>query len=212
MPTDKRQRQKEARIARLEAERKAARRAASRRRLITGVVIAAGVFAVLALISFVGGGDDDDGQAATTTTAPATTTTSLAARQPSPEVTVPPAPAETLEVSDLTVGDGAEAELGSRITVDYVGIAQSTGTEFDSSYDGEPATFELVEGGLIQGWIDGIPGMRVGGRRQLVIPGGLGYGPTGNPPDIGPDETLVFVIDLLAVEPPPPTPTTAPAG
>lgn len=215
MPTEKRQRQKEARIARLEAERKAARRAAVRRRVITAVVIGVGVFAVLFLISVVGGDDDeptDQAAGSTTTTAAGdTTATSLAPRQEKPEVTVPdPLPTE-LQITDITVGEGEEAQLGDSITVDYVGVSASTGEEFDASYDAEPATFPLQQGGLIEGWIQGIPGMRVGGRRQLVIPAGLGYGPEGNPPSIGPNETLVFIIDLLATArpatPPPPTPT-----
>jgi peptidylprolyl isomerase len=209
MPTDKRQRQKEARLARLEAERKAAQRATARRRVITGVIIAAGVFAILFLISVVGGDDGND----TADQASGTTTTTLAPRQDKPEVTVPdPLPAE-LEITDITVGDGPEAKLGDSITVDYVGVKASDGSEFDSSYDGpEPATFTLAEGGLIQGWIEGIPGMRVGGRRMLVIPPDLAYGDTGQG-DIGPGETLVFIIDLLGVaspgsaDPPPPVQT-----
>ena len=117
---------------------------------------------------------------------------------------------------DITVGDGAEAELGKEITVNYVGIACSTGKEFDTSWveGGQPATFTLTEGSLIEGWIEGLPGMKVGGRRMLLIPSDLAYGPEGNQ-GIAPDEALVFVIDLIEVADPAPaedpTATTAPA-
>lgn len=117
-----------------------------------------------------------------------------------PEVEMPVGEAPTeLAITDITEGDGAEAALGDSITVQYVGIACSTGEQFDASWDrGEPTTFTLQEGALIQGWIDGIPGMKEGGRRQLVIPSDLAYGPEGNQ-GIAPDEALVFVIDLVEV-------------
>lgn len=117
---------------------------------------------------------------------------------------------------DIEVGDGAEAELGKEVTVNYVGIACSTGMEFDTSWgEGrEPATFTLSEGSLIQGWIEGVPGMKVGGRRMLLIPSDLAYGPEGNQ-GIAPDEALVFVIDLVEVADPAPvedpTATSTPA-
>jgi peptidylprolyl isomerase len=123
---------------------------------------------------------------------------------------------DELTTIDITVGDGAEAALGKEITVNYVGIACSTGMEFDTSWveGGEPATFTLSEGSLIDGWIEGLPGMKVGGRRMLLIPSDMAYGPEGNQ-GIAPDEALVFVIDLLEVaEPAPaedPTATSAPA-
>jgi peptidylprolyl isomerase len=118
-----------------------------------------------------------------------------------PEITVPDEdPPEELQTEDLKVGDGAEAKEGDTVTVHYVGVAWSTQEEFDSSWDrGEPAQFPLVRGGLIEGWIEGIPGMKEGGRRLLVIPPDLGYGEQGSPPAIGPDETLVFVVDLVSV-------------
>ena len=199
MPTDKRQRQKQARQERLEAERRAAKRAASRRRLITGVIIAVGVFAVLALIAFIGNGDDDDTTATTTTVDPTATTTSTAVPADQPPITAPPGAFPTeLQSTDLTVGTGAEATVGSTITVDYVGIVASTGEQFESTYGGEPAQFTLTEGSLIDGWVQGIPGMKVGGRRQLLIPSDLAYGESGKG-DIGPNENLVFIIDLVAV-------------
>lgn len=104
-----------------------------------------------------------------------------------------PAPAE-LVITDLVEGDGAVAQPGGQVTVHYVGVDYETGEQFDASWDrGETITFPLR--GLIQGWQDGIPGMRVGGRRQLVIPPELAYGTSGGHRLSG--RTLVFVIDLI---------------
>ncbi|MGW4245536.1 FKBP-type peptidyl-prolyl cis-trans isomerase [Nocardia sp. NPDC004722] len=106
-----------------------------------------------------------------------------------------PAPVE-LVIKDLAVGDGAEAKPGDNVTVHYVGVEYDTGEQFDSSWDrGESITFPLR--GLIQGWQDGIPGMKVGGRRQLTIPPKLAYGESGGHQLSG--KTLVFVIDLVDV-------------
>lgn len=104
-----------------------------------------------------------------------------------------PPPIE-LVVTDLVAGEGAEAQPGGKVTVHYVGVDYETGEQFDASWDrGEPIAFPLR--GLIQGWQDGIPGMRVGGRRQLVIPPALAYGDSGGHRLSG--RTLIFVIDLL---------------
>ncbi len=117
-----------------------------------------------------------------------------------PAVEMPKQAPDKLISTDLKVGTGAEAKVGEQITVNYVGVSCSTGMKFDSSYDrGEPATFGLVQGGLIQGWVDGIPGMKVGGQRLLVIPPALGYGDRSPGPEILPGETLVFVVELVAV-------------
>ncbi len=118
-----------------------------------------------------------------------------------PAVTVPTGPAPTtLQKQDLIVGTGAEAVAGKKVSVQYVGVHYATGKQFDASWDrGEPFPFTLGEGDVIKGWDQGVPGMKVGGRRQLVIPPDLAYGPGGAPPDIGPNETLVFVVDLLSV-------------
>jgi peptidylprolyl isomerase len=98
-------------------------------------------------------------------------------------------------------GNGETAESGDRVTVDYVGVSWSTGEQFDSSWDsGRPFPFRLGAGDVIPGWDQGVSGMRVGGRRQLVIPPDLAYGPQGRPPVIGPNETLVFVVDLKKVK------------
>ncbi|HZG93859.1 MAG TPA: FKBP-type peptidyl-prolyl cis-trans isomerase, partial [Mycobacteriales bacterium] len=98
-----------------------------------------------------------------------------------PQIDVPEGPPPTeLQVTDLAVGDGAEATAGQTVDVHYVGVAHSTGAEFDASYDrGEPFTFRLGAGRVIAGWDSGVAGMKVGGRRRLVIPPHLGYGDRG---------------------------------
>lgn len=108
-----------------------------------------------------------------------------------------PAPA-ALTIKDITVGDGAEARPGGVVEVHYVGVDFATGEQFDASWDrGESITFPLR--GLIKGWQDGIPGMKVGGRRQLTIPPEQAYGPAGSGHRLS-GRTLVFVIDLLGVK------------
>jgi peptidylprolyl isomerase len=111
-----------------------------------------------------------------------------------------PEPPSDLVVTDVTVGDGAEATPGSTVSVHYVGVAHSSGEEFDASYNrGAPLQFQLGVGQVIQGWDTGVQGMKVGGRRQLVIPPHLGYGDRGAGGAIKPGETLIFVVDLLGV-------------
>ena len=98
-------------------------------------------------------------------------------------------------------GEGATAKAGSQISVNYSGVAYSTGKEFDNSYDrGEPFELQLGAGMVIPGWDQGLEGMKVGGRRQLTIPPDLAYGEQGQPPDIKGGETLIFVIDLLSAQ------------
>ena len=115
-----------------------------------------------------------------------------------PEIEFPEGPAPTeLVVTDLIIGEGDEAGPGDIVDVHYLGIEYDSGEEFDSSYNrGESISFPLRC--LIQGWQDGIPGMRVGGRRQLVIPPEQAYGPAGSGHRLS-GKTLIFVIDLLAV-------------
>jgi peptidylprolyl isomerase len=118
-----------------------------------------------------------------------------------PEVDFPegPPPAD-LEIMDLTVGTGAEAGPGNNVRVHYVGVAYSTGEEFDASYDrGAPLDFPLGGGRVIAGWDQGVAGMKVGGRRRLVIPPHLAYGDRGAGGVIKPGETLIFVVDLVDV-------------
>ncbi|GAA0967881.1 FK506-binding protein [Nocardioides aquaticus] len=109
-------------------------------------------------------------------------------------------PPADLQVTDLSEGDGAEAVAGQTATVHYVGVAHSTGEEFDASWNrGDPLRFKLGSGQVIAGWDQGVQGMKVGGRRQLVIPPHLGYGDRGAGGVIKPGETLIFVVDLVAV-------------
>ena len=118
-----------------------------------------------------------------------------------PEIDFPGAePPADLVITDVTKGDGAEATSGSTVSVHYVGVAHSTGEEFDASYNrGTPLQFRIGVGQVIQGWDQGVEGMKVGGRRQLVIPPHLGYGDRGAGGVIKPGETLIFVVDLLEV-------------
>ena len=109
------------------------------------------------------------------------------------------APAD-LVVTDLVVGEGDEATAGKVVSVHYVGVSHSTGEQFDASWDrGETFEFPLGAGRVIAGWDRGVQGMKVGGRRHLVIPAHLGYGNRGAGSVIKPGETLLFVVDLLAV-------------
>ena len=119
-----------------------------------------------------------------------------------PDVTIPDErPPGELVKHDETVGEGPEATAGSGVTVHYVGVSWSTGEEFDASWNRmEPFRFGLGQGQVIAGWDEGVQGMRVGGRRRLTIPPHLGYGAGGVGGVIAPNETLVFVVDLLAVD------------
>ena len=117
-----------------------------------------------------------------------------------PEIDFPGEVPSDLVITEITEGDGPVAAAGQTVRVHYVGVAHSTGEEFDASYNrGEPLTFRLGIGQVISGWDTGVQGMKVGGRRQLVIPPHLGYGDRGAGGVIKPGETLIFVVDLLAV-------------
>nr|WP_202447798.1 FKBP-type peptidyl-prolyl cis-trans isomerase [Streptomyces sp. SID5468] len=118
-----------------------------------------------------------------------------------PEIDFPGGePPKDLEIEDIWVGDGPEATAGQTVTVHYVGVAFSTGEEFDASWNrGTPFSFPLGKGRVIKGWDQGVQGMKVGGRRKLVIPAHLAYGDQSPSPLIGRGETLIFVVDLLAV-------------
>jgi peptidylprolyl isomerase len=118
-----------------------------------------------------------------------------------PVVTVPGGePPTELVVLDVVHGDGAEAVAGTTCTMQYVGVSWSTGKQFDASWDrGQPFVFALGAGQVIQGWDEGVAGMKVGGRRELTIPPSKGYGSRGAGSAVAPNETLVFVVDLLGV-------------
>ncbi len=118
-----------------------------------------------------------------------------------PEVDFPEGrPPADLQIVDIVEGNGPEAKPGHTVDVHYVGVAYSTGEEFDASWNrGQPLRFSLGAGQVIAGWDQGVAGMRVGGRRKLVIPPHLGYGDRGAGTIIKPGETLIFVVDLLGV-------------
>jgi peptidylprolyl isomerase len=118
-----------------------------------------------------------------------------------PQITVPDGePPTELETHDEVVGDGAEAASGVQVNVDYVGVSWSTGQEFDASWNrGDLLSFGLGIGQVIAGWDQGVAGMKVGGRRRITIPPHLGYGAAGAGGVIGPNETLIFVVDLRSI-------------
>ncbi len=156
-----------------------------------------------ALLALAGCGDDSSSDEGTQTTegAAAPESSGDASELTKPTVTVPEgAPPKKLVENDLIEGTGAEAKSGDEVTVQYVGVGYDSEEEFDASWNrGEPFSFPLGVSEVIQGWDQGVEGMKVGGRRELIIPPNLAYGATGSPPLIGPNETLVFVIDLLEV-------------
>ena len=120
--------------------------------------------------------------------------------KPTVEVPSDQAPSYQLELEDIEVGDGDEATAGRIVEVQYVGVSWATGEQFDASWDrGDTFKFGLGKGQVIPGWDQGVEGMRVGGRRRLTIPPQLAYGKRGAGGVIGPDETLVFVVDLVGV-------------
>jgi peptidylprolyl isomerase len=173
------------------------------------------VCAALAVVGCGGGSDsstsgstESSGSTAAESTKPKTegsgsgsAESATASNKTKPTVIVPKgAPPKQLEVKEIEKGTGAEAKPGDEVTVQYVGVNYKNGKEFDASWDrGEPFTFQLGAGQVIPGWDQGVAGMKVGGRRELIIPPELAYGEAGSPPAIGPNETLVFVIDLFEV-------------
>jgi peptidylprolyl isomerase len=176
------------------------------------IVIALGLGSVAALLFR----DDSSGSSSGSNTDQTTTTSTAAALASvagkpcvavadalpagAPQVPVEVgAPPTTLVTKDLTVGTGATVAAGDTITVDYIGVACSSGKIFDASYGSQPVTFPLS--GVIPGWQNGIPGMKVGGVRLLGIPPDQAYGSQGSPPDIAPDETLWFVVTVNSATP-----------
>jgi len=171
----------------------------------TRYLIACGL-AALSLTVVTGCGDETETATFTVEAPPAGSDESAAAEEPvssgkKPKVTVPDgAPPKKLETRDIKEGSGKAAKAGDNVTMDYVGVSYSTKKEFDSSFtSGQPIDVALGQGQVIAGWDEGIVGMKVGGRRELIIPPDKAYGAQGRPPSIKPNETLVFVVDLLAV-------------
>jgi peptidylprolyl isomerase len=161
--------------------------------------------AALALVA-AGCGSSNDKTTSTSSAAPAQSTTTAATpapakARPKPKVKVPSGkPPKKLVIKDLIPGTGQAAKAGDPIKVNYIGVDFANGKPFDNSYDrGQPFPFQLGGGQVIPGWDRGLVGMKVGGRRELVIPPSLAYGPQGQPPVIKPIETLVFIVDLLSI-------------
>lgn len=218
MGTSKRERKKAGHRARLNAERVARARYARRRRVIIAVSIPVAVLLVVGLFAAL---SESSGTAtaatSTSTTSPSTTAaagaTGSAAGKPcvaladplpagAPEVDVPVGPPPTsLEVTDIKTGTGPAVTATDKVTVNYIGVSCSTGVVFDDSYTrGQPATFGLNQ--VIAGWTEGLQGMQAGGVRKLVIPPDMGYGSSGQGAKIAPDETLIFVVELISITPP----------
>jgi peptidylprolyl isomerase len=161
---------------------------------------AVSVLAVVLAVGLAACGTDDDEEAPV----PDATEQPDLDEKPDPAAALPDdrddPPAELVQ-RDLVVGEGEEAVPGDVVHVHYVGVSWSTGDEFDASWDrGQPFTFELGDRQVIEGWDEGVAGMRVGGRRELIIPPHLAYGERGAVGVIAPNETLVFVVDLLEIE------------
>src|SRR5215210_3404124 len=160
---------------------------------------------MLALALLAGCGDEDEQSTAPPSTQPSETQTQTTAAadikdtslKPVIEKPTGPVPRK-LRREDIVKGKGAAAKPGDELTVQYVGVTFSTGEQFDASWDsGKPFSFQLGAGQVIPGWDRGLRGMKQGGRRRLVVPPGQAYGAQGSPPAIGPNETLVFVVDLV---------------
>jgi len=190
------------------------RDATRRRRRIGGLVALVVLIAIVAVVAVViGNRDDNKSSTASTATTVATPTTAaalasakgkpcVAMKGPlpkgAPNVPVPVGPPpDKLVTKDLKVGTGTEVtRTMQNVSVDYIGVSCSTGEIFDSSYSRNQPFSVNMTGGVIDGWLQGIPGMKVGGSRMLVIPPSLGYGTAGQPPTIAPDQTLIFVVDV----------------
>ena len=217
-------RRRERELARRRYERRRMREQqlrAQRRRRNTILGAGLGTAAVIALIVFLAvhfsGSSDTVKPAATPTATPTATaspTVAPAAKKCAPikpnppasgQPTVPPVtgkPPTKLVVNDVKAGHGPAAKKGSAVSVTYIGIACSTGKVFDASYNHGGQPFEVKPLGsaqVIQGWNDGLIGVKAGGVRELVIPPDLGYGPQGSPPSIAPNETLIFLITVKSV-------------
>jgi peptidylprolyl isomerase len=218
MGTSKRERKKAGHRARLNAERASRARYERRRKVIIAVSIPVAVLLVVGLFAAL---SESSGTAtaatSTSTTSPSTTAaagaTGSAAGKPcvaladplpagAPEVDVPVGPPPTsLEVTDIKTGTGPAVTATDKVTVNYIGVSCSTGAIFDDSYTrGQPATFGLDQ--VIPGWTEGLQGMQAGGVRKLVIPPDMGYGSSGQGAKIAPDETLIFVVELISITPP----------
>ena len=221
MPSDKRARQRAAREMRLAAEAKAKKRRKQIRNVIVVAVIAGIVIGIVFLTSSSSPPKKSATTTTTTTTGPTTTPTSVAGSTTTvppaigaipaadlspagtagkaPTVVVPPgSPPTQLESADLITGTGPAAKTGDSLTVQYVLATYSSRKTVQSSWTSQPFTFTLGQG-VIQGWDEGVVGMKVGGRRELLVPPSLGYGSTAQGAGSAANDTLVFIIDLVKI-------------
>ncbi len=158
------------------------------RRIVTLISASALLAVIVAVVLIAGGSDDSSSGDLTDTTV-----------KPTIEATDDAAPTE-LVTNDIVEGEGPEAADGDSVTVQYVGALYDNGQEFDASWDrGEPFELTLGGGTVIDGWDQGLVGMKAGGRRELIIPPDLGYGAQGSPPTIPGDATLVFIVDMVSI-------------
>ena len=162
-------------------------------RRVIGLLVAGGILVVVVAVILIG---RSGGSSSSSDTSKADITVPNG-----PAVKLPTGPAPThMVVKDLKTGTGAAAKSGDQVSVQYIGVLYDNGSKFDSSYDhGQPFSFKLGGGQVIPGWDQGVAGMKVGGRRELIIPPSLAYGAQGQPPTIPPNATLVFVIDLVKI-------------
>jgi peptidylprolyl isomerase len=201
VPTDKRLRQKQGQHARREAARAELRRQQRKRKYVTFAVLAVAVIGLVGLLSLLGGDDDKKSDAkatgAQTTTTFKTPPTSAKPADPEPGGS---APVTELKIEDIKVGSGKTVKAGDTIVAHYLGATYADGKPFQASWDSKQ-TFETVigKGQVIEGWDKGIPGMKVGGRRKLIIPAAMAYG-AADTGDGRPHGDLVFIIDVYAIK------------
>jgi peptidylprolyl isomerase len=200
--TAKRERQKANRQQRLEELAKEARKQKSKK---VGVRLGGAIVAFVALVGalYIFSGDDSSSSTASTTTVAVSTTTGVTVPTPPKPVVKFPGTAPTeLVVTDLKEGTGEAAKTGDSITLHYVGVLSTDGTEFDNSYDrGEPFTFTIGSGQVIAGWDQGMVGVKAGGQRQLDIPAALAYGDQDRGDIIKAGSALTFVVDIVSITP-----------
>lgn len=222
MGTQKRERQKANRQQRIVEEARVERSVTIKRNVIRWSLAAVLAIGAVVLIAWIGGafsGDDDgdgaDEEAAVTLppvdttvdTTPVDTTPPGGTTAPDPDtgkpsVLVPETQPTELVITDITEGEGEPAAEGDTVEVNYVGVRSADGVEFDSNFDSaDPFAVTLGAGGVIQGWQDGLLGVREGGVRQLDIPAELAYGDSGSPPIIQPGDALSFVVEVVSITP-----------
>jgi peptidylprolyl isomerase len=203
-PADLTARQDNARYSRTAMRLKVTTTAIAAAAVALGIAACGGTTKAAGVVTAPGGGLTAE---APTTTTPTTTTVSTptsGALSKEPKIVVPKTPApKTLVKKDLIVGTGATAATGDEVQVNYVGALYSNGKVFDASWKDTPGKafgpFQLGAGAVIKGWDEGLVGMKVGGRRELIIPPSLAYGKAGSGSTIPPNATLIFIVDLLSV-------------